>query len=221
MVEVPVVYDGEDLDDVAEILGCDRDEVVRRHTSGLWTVAFCGFAPGFGYLTADEGDWSVPRRKSPRTKVPPGSVALAGEFSGVYPRESPGGWQLIGRTEVAVFELDRDPPALLAPRDPGALRRGGRVSQHAVVVESPGPLTTLQDEGRSGRAAIGIGRSGACDRASYRLANRLVGNHPGAVALEVTYGGLVLRAEAEVTVVTTGARCPGAPHNGPVAAPGG
>ena len=116
VLEVPVVYDGEDLDDVAEILGCDRDEVVRRHTSGLWTVAFCGFAPGFGYLTADEGDWSIPRRKSPRTKVPPGSVALAGEFSGVYPRESPGGWQLIGRTGLAVFELDRDPPALLAPR---------------------------------------------------------------------------------------------------------
>ena len=115
VLEVPVVYDGEDLDDVGEILGCDRDEVVRRHTSGLWTVAFCGFAPGFGYLTADEGDWSIPRRNSPRTKVPPGSVALAGEFSGVYPRESPGGWQLIGRTGLAVFELDRDPPALLAP----------------------------------------------------------------------------------------------------------
>lgn len=115
VVEVPVVYDGEDLGDVATILGCDRDEVVRRHSGGLWTVAFCGFAPGFGYLTADEGDWSIPRRHSPRTRVPPGSVALAGEFSGVYPRESPGGWQLIGRTELAVFDLDRDPPALLAP----------------------------------------------------------------------------------------------------------
>ena len=89
------------------------------------------------------------------------------------------------------------------------------MSRH-VVVESPGPLTTLQDEGRSGRAAIGVGRSGACDRASYRLANRLVGNHPGAAALEVTFGGLVLRAEDEVTIVTTGARCPGGPHNGPV-----
>jgi len=115
VVEVPVVYDGEDLDDVAGILGCDRDEVVHRHTSGLWTVAFCGFAPGFGYLTSDEGDWSVPRRKSPRTKVPRGSVALAGEFSAVYPRETPGGWQLIGRTDLAVFDLDRDPPALLTP----------------------------------------------------------------------------------------------------------
>jgi len=89
------------------------------------------------------------------------------------------------------------------------------VTRH-VVVEEPGPLTTLQDEGRPGQASIGVGRSGACDRASYRLANRLVGNHPGAVALEVTFGGLVLRAEHDVTVVATGARCPGAPHNGPV-----
>lgn len=115
VLDVPVVYDGADLGDVAEILGCDTDEVVRRHTSGLWTVAFCGFAPGFGYCTADEGDWSIPRRESPRTKVPPGSVALAGEFSAVYPRETPGGWQLIGRTDLAVFELDRDPPALMTP----------------------------------------------------------------------------------------------------------
>ncbi len=115
-VEVPVVYDGEDLDDVAGLLGCDRDEVVRRHTSGLWTVAFCGFAPGFGYLTADEGDWDLPRRDDPRTKVPAGSVALAGGFSAVYPRATPGGWQLIGRTELSVFDLDRDPPALFTPR---------------------------------------------------------------------------------------------------------
>jgi len=115
VVEVPVVYDGDDLADVAEVLGCDAAEVVRRHTSGLWTVAFCGFAPGFGYLTAEEGEWSIPRRDSPRTKVPAGSVALAGEFSAVYPRETPGGWQLIGRTELAVFDLDRDPPALLTP----------------------------------------------------------------------------------------------------------
>ena len=115
VLEVPVAYDGDDLGDVAEILGCDPEEVVRRHTSGLWIVAFCGFAPGFGYLTAAEGGWSIPRRSSPRTKVPAGSVALAGEFSGVYPRESPGGWQLIGRTELQVFDLDREPPALLSP----------------------------------------------------------------------------------------------------------
>ncbi len=115
LVEIPVTYDGEDLADVAEILGTEPAEVVRRHTAEEWTVAFGGFAPGFGYLTPASGAWDVPRRSSPRTKVPAGSVALAGEFSGVYPRESPGGWQLIGRTEVAVFDLSREPAALLRP----------------------------------------------------------------------------------------------------------
>lgn len=115
LVEIPVAYDGEDLADVGDLLGLDPVEVVRRHTGEEWTVAFGGFAPGFGYLTSSSGQWSVPRRSSPRTKVPAGSVALAGEFSGIYPRESPGGWQLIGRTEVAVFDLSRDPAALLRP----------------------------------------------------------------------------------------------------------
>lgn len=125
LVEIPVVYDGEDLADVAELLGCTVDEVVERHTGEEWTVAFCGFAPGFGYLTG-QSDWNVPRRDSPRTKVPAGSVALAGEFSGVYPRESPGGWQLIGRTQVAVFDLDRDPAALLQPGRRVRFVDGGR-----------------------------------------------------------------------------------------------
>lgn len=115
LIELPVTYDGEDLPDVASLLSCDVDEVIRRHTTEEWTVAFCGFAPGFGYLTSTKGEWDVPRRPSPRTKVPAGSVALAGEFSGVYPRESPGGWQLIGRTTVAAFDLERDPAALLRP----------------------------------------------------------------------------------------------------------
>jgi KipI family sensor histidine kinase inhibitor len=114
-VELPVHYDGTDLGDAAGLLGLTPDELVERHTGAAWTVAFCGFAPGFGYLTQDGGGWDVPRRSTPRTSVPPGSVALAGEFSGVYPRESPGGWQLIGRTDVAVFDLARDPAALLRP----------------------------------------------------------------------------------------------------------
>jgi KipI family sensor histidine kinase inhibitor len=114
-VELPVHYDGDDLDELAGLLGVTREELVRRHTGMEWTVAFCGFSPGFGYLTQPGADWDVPRRATPRTKVPPGSVALAGEFSGVYPRESPGGWQLIGRTDVEVFDLDRDPAALFRP----------------------------------------------------------------------------------------------------------
>ena len=115
VVELPVHYDGEDLGELAELLGIGPDELVRRHTADEWTVAFCGFAPGFGYLTQPGAQWDVPRRTTPRTKVPPGAVGLAGEFSGVYPRESPGGWQLIGRTDVPVFDLERDPAALFRP----------------------------------------------------------------------------------------------------------
>ena len=85
LVELPVVYDGEDLAEVAALLECDVDEVVRRHTAQAWTVAFCGFAPGFGYMTSDSWEWDLPRRSSPRTKVPRGAVALAGPFCGVYP----------------------------------------------------------------------------------------------------------------------------------------
>jgi len=114
LIEIPVAYDGDDLADVADLLGCSVTEVIERHTRDEWTVAFCGFAPGFGYLTG-AGDWDIPRRKSPRTKVPTGAVALAGEFSGVYPRESPGGWQLIGRTDVQIFDQEREPAALFHP----------------------------------------------------------------------------------------------------------
>ena len=115
LLEVPVTYDGDDLGDVAALLGCDVAELVRRHTGEEWTVAFCGFAPGFGYLTSASRSWDVPRRASPRTRVPAGAVALAGEFSGIYPRESPGGWQLLGRTDLVPFDLARDPAALLRP----------------------------------------------------------------------------------------------------------
>jgi KipI family sensor histidine kinase inhibitor len=115
LVEVPVTYDGEDLEEAARLLDCDTGELVQRHTAEEWTVAFCGFMPGFGYLVSKQWQVQVPRRSSPRKKVPPGSVALAGEFSGVYPRESPGGWQLIGRSSLAMFDASRDPAALLRP----------------------------------------------------------------------------------------------------------
>ncbi|SDD54549.1 sensor histidine kinase inhibitor, KipI family [Geodermatophilus telluris] len=114
-VELPVHYDGADLAAVAELLGTDPDGLVAAHAGREWTVAFCGFAPGFGYCTPDTDPWDVPRLTSPRTRVPAGAVGLAGGFTGVYPRESPGGWQLVGRTDVAVFDLARDPAALLRP----------------------------------------------------------------------------------------------------------
>lgn len=115
LVEIPVTYDGEDLGEAARLLGLDTTELVRRHTEPEWTVAFSGFAPGFGYLTSPDWQADLPRRSSPRKRVPPGSVALAGEFSGVYPTESPGGWQLIGRTELLLFDPTRDPAAVLRP----------------------------------------------------------------------------------------------------------
>ena len=114
-VEVPVRYDGEDLSEAADLLRCSVEELVRRHREEEWTVAFCGFAPGFGYLTGTRFAWQVPRRATPRTRVPAGAVALAGEFTGVYPRPSPGGWQLIGHALVDVFDPSRDPVALLVP----------------------------------------------------------------------------------------------------------
>jgi KipI family sensor histidine kinase inhibitor len=112
---IDVVYDGDDLHDVAAHAGLDVAEVIEVHTSTTWRVGFGGFAPGFAYLVGGDPRLAVPRRAEPRTKVPPGSVALAGEFSGVYPRESPGGWQLIGRTDAVLWDVDRDEPALLRP----------------------------------------------------------------------------------------------------------
>jgi KipI family sensor histidine kinase inhibitor len=114
-IEIDVVYDGADLDEVARLTAMTPDQVVAAHTGTLWRVGFGGFAPGFAYLLGGPGAerLNVPRRSDPRTKVPAGSVALAGELSTVYPRESPGGWQLIGRTDAGLWDLDRDPPALL------------------------------------------------------------------------------------------------------------
>jgi KipI family sensor histidine kinase inhibitor len=113
-VRVPVTYDGPDLAEVARLTGLSEAEVVAAHTGTPWRVAFGGFAPGFAYLVGGDERLQVPRRDSPRAAVPTGSVGLAGEFSGVYPRSSPGGWQLIGRTELAMWDVDRDPPALLS-----------------------------------------------------------------------------------------------------------
>jgi KipI family sensor histidine kinase inhibitor len=114
-VVIAVTYDGPDLAEVAGLAGLSEDEVVYAHTATAWTVGFGGFAPGFAYLTGGDPRLRVPRRPTPRPNVPAGSVGLAGDFSGVYPRPSPGGWQLIGHTDVVLFDVDRDPPALLQP----------------------------------------------------------------------------------------------------------
>jgi len=114
-LELPVVFDGADLADVAELTGRSVAALVEALTTAELTVAFGGFAPGFGYLSGLPEELHVPRRATPRTRVPAGSVALAGPFAGVYPQASPGGWQLVGRTDAVLFDVDRDPPALLVP----------------------------------------------------------------------------------------------------------
>ncbi len=233
LVEVPTVYDGADLDGVAAHHGWSVAEVVRRHTGARWTVGFVGFAPGFGYLVGDDPGLVVPRRASPRTRVPAGAVALAGPYSGVYPRESPGGWQIVGRTAVVTWDERRDPPALWVPGDrvrfvavresvrgvsapfgtSGSVRQSGlpngagSAERGALEVLDPGVQTLVQDLGRPGRADLGVATSGAADPRSLRAANRAVGNPVDAAALE-TLGGLRLRAHGPVVVAVTGAPTP-------------
>ncbi|MFE6522166.1 allophanate hydrolase subunit 1 [Streptomyces sp. NPDC057794] len=115
VIELPVRYDGPDLADVAAHWGVPEPEVARIHAGTEFRVAFCGFAPGFGYLTGLPPRYDVPRRATPRTAVPAGSVALAGPYTGVYPRSSPGGWQLIGTTDAVLWDHARVPAALLSP----------------------------------------------------------------------------------------------------------
>lgn len=217
VVTIPVRYDGQDLDEVASLLSVSSEEVVARHQAARWTVAFTGYAPGFGYLVGDDSLFEVPRRSSPRTRIPAGSVGLAGAFSGVYPRESPGGWQLIGTTDARMWDLDRDEPALLSP---GATVRFERVERelavaaaadrvrvettHALEVVRPGLQLLVQDLGRPAMAATGVSQSGVADRAAMRDANRAVGNAPDAAVLELAGGGTVLRAQGACVVALAG-----------------
>jgi KipI family sensor histidine kinase inhibitor len=114
-IEILVHYDGPDLDEVSRLTGLAPREVVAAHARTPWRVAFSGFAPGFAYLVGGDSRLQVPRRGEPRTSVPAGSVGLAGEFSAVYPRSSPGGWQLLGHTDATLWDVGRQPPALLQP----------------------------------------------------------------------------------------------------------
>lgn len=114
-VVIDVDYRGDDLADTAELVGVSVEHLVARHVATAWRVAFVGFAPGFGYLVADDWPFDVPRLDVARTRVPSGAVGLAGAFSGAYPRESPGGWRLVGRTDAALWDPHAEPPAVLVP----------------------------------------------------------------------------------------------------------
>ena len=115
LVHVAVHYDGADLAAVADEIGCSVEAVVAQHQDPTYTVAFCGFAPGFAYLVGLPSALHLPRLATPRTRVPAGSVAIAGEYTAVYPRESPGGWRLLGHTDTTLWDADLDPPAILTP----------------------------------------------------------------------------------------------------------
>lgn len=232
-ITLDVVYDGEDLHELADSLGISADGLIEWHTAEPWIAAFAGFAPGFLYCArslesvdglelpdALRGTPEIPRRSSPRTAVPAGSVALAGQFSAVYPRSSPGGWQLLGRTTTPMVDLTQDPPALLAPGDRltyRAVREAVEVQAaadpeptevdpaHHLVVETTGLQALIQDRGRPGRSDVGISSSGALDRSAADRAARLVGNMPDTACLESVLGGLSLRAAGDQVLAVTGA----------------
>ncbi|CQR83992.1 sensor histidine kinase inhibitor, KipI family [Paracoccus aminovorans] len=215
-VELPVTYDGADLADVAAHMGLTEAELNAAHQETTWQVAFCGFAPGFAYMTCDDPRFDLPRRATPRTRIPAGSVALAGRFCGVYPQETPGGWQLIGRTAVPMWDLSRDPPALLRPGvrcrfvarkaevRPSAAIPQPQPEQGLRVLSTAFPIV-FQDEGRPGQGGQGVSASGALDMGALRRANRAVGNPSDAPALEITLGPVRLRADRPMVLALTGA----------------
>jgi KipI family sensor histidine kinase inhibitor len=236
-VEIRVHYDGADLETLADHLDMSPQGLIDWHTSTHWVGGFAGFAPGFTYclpeavanrrrLRKAEQPFQVPRLSSPRTEVPAGAVALAGEFSAVYPRSSPGGWQLIGTTDAVLWDLNRPEPALIRPGDrvsyvpvteqitvtaaaaaPGPAQRRSHMPAGDAVVDvlSTGPQTLLQDLGRPGRSVLGVPRSGAADVPAFRQANELVGNDDSAAGFEVLFGGLELGVRQISVLAVTGA----------------
>nr|WP_244866619.1 5-oxoprolinase/urea amidolyase family protein [Photorhabdus heterorhabditis] len=231
LVEISVHYTGEDLTEVADLLGITIKEVIKRHTENEYTVAFTGFAPGFAYLVANSDVLRVPRRMTPRARISAGSVGLAGEFSGIYPQASPGGWQIIGITPERMWDLSRNPPSLLQPgfrvrfRDKGkgttvtitkpeslitpADVISSQVDKHlSLAILSTGIQTLFQDLGRSGQAGLGISAAGALDKTALRSANRIVGNPSDSACLEIAEGGLSFISHGNVIISVTGADCP-------------
>lgn len=214
-VVIDVVYDGEDLAAVAAASGLAVETVVSLHTGAEYTCEFCGFAPGFGYLSGLPDSLVLPRRSTPRTSVPAGSVAIAGPYSAVYPSASPGGWHLLGHTDSVLWDLANDSPALLTPGTRVTFRaiRGssvpesgrsttrspGEKSPAQIRVVAAGIASSMQDRGRVGYAHLGVPHSGALDAALRDLVNRLVGNVVDDAVIE-TAGGLVLEAVEPIVV---------------------
>lgn len=226
LVEIPVRYDGEDLAGLSALLGIPEAEIVSRHIAREYLVAFTGFAPGFAYLAGGDPLLAAPRRKSPRTHVPAGALAIGGEFTGIYPRESPGGWQLIGSTQLSMFDIGRNPAALLQPGDrvrfveesaalsakaakPAPAKRAAtrKTAAQLEVLSTLLPIL-IQDSGRPGQSGQGVSVSGAADKTSYAIANRLVGNPPDTPALEISFGQVRFTVTSKAFLALSGAPAP-------------
>jgi KipI family sensor histidine kinase inhibitor len=219
-VRLQTVYDGEDLTAISAQSGIPVARLVRLHTEAAHTVAFLGFAPGFAYLSGAPRELTFPRLKTPRVRVPAGSVAVADGYSGIYPAETPGGWRLIGRVADRMFDPDATPPALLRPGDrvifeavdalapmsaPIKMDGARALGEQVLRVVAPGPFTSVQGGPRYGLSASGVPAGGAMDLVALAAANALLGNPPGATALEFTLIGPELEALADVRVAVNGA----------------
>lgn len=231
-VEIPVLYGGEhgpDLGAVAAHAGLTPEEVVARHAGGSYRVYCLGFSPGFPYLGGLDPQIAAPRLDNPRVHVPGGSVGIGGRLTGIYPGDAPGGWRLIGRTPVRLFDPYRDPPALLQPGDavrfvpidPAAYEQMAG-AQHAhrpalpafapgrtgLRILQPGWQTTLQDLGRRGYTALGVPVAGAADQQSLMIGNWLLGNRARTAALEITLTGPEVEFTGPAAFALTGAPIP-------------
>jgi len=219
--EIPTVYGGAhgvDLEAFAAARGMTPTQVARLHAGREYCVLMLGFLPGFGYLGPLPEALEAQRHATPRARVPAGSVALAGRQTGIYPVSSPGGWQLIGRTSLRLFDPLRERPTLFAPGDrvrfvpvpelppaPPAATPAAAAGVASLEVLEPGLLTSVQDAGRGGWRHAGVGCAGPLDPLAHGAANRAVGNEPGAAALECTLAGPTLRFLAPTRFALAGA----------------
>jgi KipI family sensor histidine kinase inhibitor len=220
-IYIDAIYNGTDLAEFAQMCKMSTTSVIAHHLAADYQVSFCGFAPGFAYLVGLDPALHKPRRATPRTLVPAGSIAVAGHYSAVYPRASPGGWHLLGTTQAPLFDPTQWPPSTLTPgtrvnfrsvreqtrvTEPVVDRTPDpRVTSGAIEILSAGPLTLIQDLGRHGLSRYAVGSSGAWDTSAHQLAQRLVGNHESAAGFECVGSGLRLLAHRAMTVAVTGA----------------
>jgi biotin-dependent carboxylase-like uncharacterized protein len=225
MHEILVAYDGPDVDRVCSMHGISRERLVAMHSGPEYLVEVIGFLPGFGYLTGLPPGLATPRLDTPRRRVPAGSVGIGGSRTGVYPFASPGGWNLIGRTNTVLFDVSRPQPALLQtgdrvrfvpselpPTEPPKEARPARATGTAgITVLEPGLFTTVQDLGRPGYRSSGVPLSGAVDPVAMRLANLVVGNPEDTAGLECTLVGPTLRFDRDAVVAMVGGAFPGLP----------